>query len=347
MWEKIKSGLRKILEIKTIRKAFVFIFKICLPRSLFIKLRQWASFKIYATNQSVSKTEKKPSNIFRVVPFLNQRKKADLVICCAFKGRHEILEKSILESLFLRGDYTVEWFICGSTEEDFEFIQKMAEKTGKVTGMIWRNNPLGEKWHFCVKAAGDMYDADLYAINGSDDIMSSTLIQNIITKHRNKVEAVDTEEKPQLPAMYCTDNWVIICTFLDKFPTAIHCTRKYCNYYVPLGAGRFYTKEFMQQVNFDIFDMKRENCLDDYGYFKVTELGHSIERYQLDDGLLVSVKGNWQQMNFIEDILNAETIDTEDYTFQMVDKFKNEISPEIFSYLFNSKVPKEQYAWAL
>ena len=354
MSEKIKWLLREMVSVKPVNKTAQFILNKCLPNSVFLKLKRWVSLKIYKVdfihpNNKLNK-QKGWEPIFHIIPPLNQRKKVDLVICCAFKGRHEVLEQSIMESLFQKGDYHVEWFICGSTEEDIQFIQKIAAKTGKVSGMVWNNNPLGEKWSFCVTTAGDLYDAELYAITGSDDILSSSLIHTIISKHRGYLSSTEntvTQEKHHLPAMYCTNKWVVLrLGSQGQFPTTIACGLKDSDYYVPLGAGRFYSKQFMQEVNFNIFDIKRENCLDDYGYYKTIELGYRLKHYDLDDGLLVSVKGNWQQMNLVEDILNADSIQTKDCTFSMLDKFKEEISPEIFAYLFKPETSTIEYAWA-
>ena len=346
--------LQKAVKIKFIKHNAEYVLKICLPGGVYLNLKRWVASKIYIV------ARKKPLKIvehkdvfdsFRIVPCSNQRKKADLVICCAFKGRHEILEQSIMESLHGSNEFNIEWFLCGSTEDDFHFIQQVAAKTGKVAGIIWKNNPLGEKWHYCVKTAGDLYDAELYGITGSDDILSSTLIRTIIFKHKNKLKLLNSEkdntQEMNLPAMYCANQWVIVrLPSFGNVPSAVECTLKPSKYSYPIGAGRFYSKEFFERVNSTLFDSTRDSCLDDYGYFKALELGYNIEPHKPDDGSLISVKGNWQQMNQIEDILKFDKIEVKDLTFSQLDKFKKEVSPELLVYLFKSTESKEHYAWA-
>ena len=348
-----KDILVKIVRNKLIRNYVEFILRICLPAAVYLRIKRWVSLKL--TNRLTVKSQHNVKdnnnvNIFHIVPFASKRKKVDLVICCAFKGRHEILEKSIMESIADSNDYIIEWFICGSSEEDLQFIKKMAIKTGKVSGILWKNNPLGEKWHFCVKAAGDLYDAELYAITGSDDILSSTLLRNTIAKHKNNLKlhsCANDDLKVVVPAMYCTNNWVIVrMPIVGGLPSAVMCNLMTSNFYVPLGAGRFYSKEFLHQVDFNVFDINRDSCLDDYGYFKAIELGCAVEHYDINDGYVISVKGNWQQMNVIDDIINADNIQTKDYTFLMLNSFKKEVSPELFVYLFKEKQNREEYCWA-
>lgn len=346
MLRHIKRAARQIIELSFIKNTLIYLLSKCLPNAVLLSLKRKLGHFIYKDNLSHAGFRLKNGKsepFLRWVPSSNLKKEADLVICCAFQGRHEIVEKSITESLFKKRDYHVEWFLCGSTEADYQFIQTMAAKTGRVSGMTWRNNPLGEKWQSCVQAAGDVYDAKLYAITGSDDILSSTLIGHIIEKHEQNLRVNPLD----LPAMYYTDQWVVIRTASEGFPSVLTCTLLHKAYYVPIGAGRFYTKEFLQAIEFKLFDTTRDRCLDDFSYFSLIKLGYRIESYSLDEGLLISVKGNWQQMNLVEAILKSDSIEIKDCTFTMQEQLRHALSPEIYSYLIKNKTSDELFAWSV
>lgn len=335
-----------------------------LPAKLYLKAKKWARVKstnfeslvdlvqkvntnqVYEHNEAISNI---PSDIcFRYIPAVKNEGDIFLVICCAFTGRHEVLSESIYESFNSVYKENIRWVLCGSTEEDMLYIKHMAKVTRKVSGVIFKNNPLGRKWQVCVTLAGDLYDAELYAITGSDDILSSKLIDNIINKNK-KSQEINPESIYKTPALYCTDEWVIACCSpTDNLtPSIIKCKLNHKGFYVPLGAGRFYTRDCMKLIDFKIFDESLNSTLDDYGYNKLKELGLPIDLYAVNDGILISVKGSWKQMNLVDAITNSSNIFSTEFTFPGYQCFQSSLSDSTIKYLFKNNKFSNQFLWSL
>lgn len=356
---KVKS--LSILEKISLRKIFVklsFVAYKILPATFYIKIQNWAKnkVKIYesimflnkgaASNNTQFNLESEMNVLIRYVPILDTS--VSLVICCAFTGRYEVLSEAINESFNSKYSEGIRWVLCGSTEEDMLYIKHMAKTTRKVSGLIFKNNPLGRKWQTCVTHAGDMYDAPLFAITGSDDILSSKLIDYIISRNQQMQEVRDDSLNfKNVPAMYCTTEWLIVCRQQKASitPSIIKCKLNSKSYFIPLGAGRFYTREFLQLVNFKIFDETLERCLDDYGYLKIKNLGFSIDFYAPNDGILVSVKGDWKQMNSVDAIIDSSILCNE-FTFLGYQLTQANFSHSTFQYLFKNNKYTQQFLWA-
>lgn len=351
-------------ELRTaLRRAQPYV-KTILPNKLYLRLKSFFSSKLNQNVMDVFDLEVKPAE--SVIPschFSDGREtgmlayipenfklyldkevgtECELVICTAFHGRFEILETSIAESFNSKFCEKLRWVLCGSDSDDGLFIENAIRKYKKISGFLWANNPLGAKWDACVKMAGQLYKSELYCILGSDDILSFSLIDNIIEKHKIYQAAINnsvnvSKSGTLIPAMYYTDDWCIVNKTQYDTATVLSCNRLQDNHYIPIGAGRFYTRSFLKQSNFHIFDVSRENCLDDYGYLKVRGMALKTERYSYSEGYLISVKGSWKQMNSIQAIVNAESIYCYDYTINAYNNFKSLISPSTYNYLF----PKE------
>ncbi len=260
--------------------------------------------------------------------------KCELVLCCAFTGRHQILEKIIHESLLSDEGPHVRWMIVGSTEEDYEFIKTLSRTTSQVSGFVVENNPLGRKWQTCMHHATRYYDADLYGITGSDDIVSTRLINFIIRRHR---ENISTDKASAFsPAMYGTLEWLVCHNNVQNglVPQIIKCSYDYETAFEPLGAGRFYSKAFLEKCNGLIFESDLERLLDDRGFFEVRDRGETLEYFSVEDGPLISVKGNWAQMNSINDFVSATTLTLEEFSFRGYALMGESLSDDTMRYLF-------------
>ena len=318
--------LTKIL--KTIKPVIKFI----IPKKIFLQLQNYVVWLIKGKNCNNIRAVSVLDELQIVSTEFSERKDQKLVICCAFTGRYEILSRSINESFAAQNGNKIRWFLCGTTADDLKFIQDESIKNNRVSGMLWKNNPLGSKWQSCVSAAGALFDARLFAITGSDDILSSKLIDYVIDK-----EAEDTT-KNSLPAMYSSYEWAIINTsdFNFRTPSIFSCAIKTDSSKIPLGAGRFYTKDFMKKVRFRVFDTNLENQLDDYGFNEINNIGDSVRTFTFQQGPIISVKGNWQQMNTSSEIVATDAIVTEEKTFNLRDEIKESISIDTYNYLFPS-----------
>jgi len=261
--------------------------------------------------------------------------KADLVLCCAFKGRQELVRKIIHESLS-DPSLKISWMLTGSTPEDAAFIYALASSTGRVAGFICANRPLGRKWQSCVQRAHQYYDAPLFGIVGSDDIVSHRLLGHIIRKHRKNYE---TKKLSQfMPALYCSLEWLVchIDPLAPLSPNIVRCNYEYSTTFQPLGAGRFYTREFLEDCGGIIFESDKNRLLDDRGYFEVCQRNGHIEYYTMEDGPLICVKGKWTQLNSFDALLDAPTVDLQEFTFEGYALLKESLDPSTLKYLFQS-----------
>jgi hypothetical protein len=125
----------------------------------------------------------------------------EIVLCCSFTGRHDILQQIIHESTTCNA--TVRWMLCGSTPEDTSFIEMIARQTGVVAGFNCENRPLGRKWQTCVVEATKLFKAETFGIIGSDDFASRRLLDHIAGLIRKEREAEIYTD------LYCTLEWLL------------------------------------------------------------------------------------------------------------------------------------------
>lgn len=328
-----------------------------LPYRIYLNLKQWVGVRIHH-----HKLIKKIKKIVKLLPYKlrikhtkknlppkletfslilpnHKKEKTLLVIICAFTKRYEILAQSIKESFNSHYSSDIRWVLCGSTQDDFTFIKTIQHEMGhKISGILWNNNPLGEKWQAAVSFAKECYNSELYAITGSDDILSSGLLNSIIKLHLSN-------KKP--PAAYCTRQWTIGCFNQTdgSFPGYIRCTQKQTDYFIPIGAGRFYTDSFLKTVNYKIFDETLERCLDDYSYLKIKELNLDVHFYSPAEGLLLSIKGNWAQMNSINAILQASSINSQEYSIKEYPYLQQNLSESTLNYLMPELSLSNTFTW--
>lgn len=262
------------------------------------------------------------------------RTTCDMVICCAFQGRHDVLEEIIHESLSGQTAHTIYWVLTGSTDADRAFITRMAEESdGYVCGFVTHNKPLGQKWQSCVRGAWQAFDATLTAITGSDDVLSAHMLNALIEReNRNLQHGVD----PQfLPAIYATNEWLVI----DIDPSSqlgggiYHCGYKAGAQNQPIGAGRFYPRRMMEEVSGFLFDSRASRLLDDRGYFEVVSRGHHVDLYGAETGLLVSIKGSWAQMNHTSKLQTATSVTFRDDSFRASALLREQLSTRLQRYL--------------
>ena len=278
--------------------------------------------------------------------FLAHKKTCRLVICCAFTGRYHVLAASIQESFQSKYGSEVEWVLCGTTKEDRLFIETIQKTTNRVSGFIGPNNPLGRKWQNCISFAGQYFDAQLYAITGSDDIISSGLI-NYIIEQEDCHEA--NEKEVQRPVLYATINWLTMVTDQSNFASSqvFQCRILPSDYFQPIGAGRFYKGSFLKSIKFQIFDVNLERLLDDLGYYKIKKLDKPIQLYNVEEGALISVKGSWNQLNTVKDFFDAKTLELTEFSFKGYDVISKNCSPSTCDFLFKQNDLAQQLGFPL
>ncbi|MGE4192990.1 MAG: hypothetical protein AB7E51_06350 [Pseudodesulfovibrio sp.] len=256
------------------------------------------------------------------------RVRCPVVVCCAFHGRHEVLELVVRESL--HADVAVHWMLAGSSDEDRGFMERLAGETGRVSGLVCDNAPLGRKWQTCVRAAHRLYDADLYAITGSDDILSHRLIEHVVRSR----EADLAKPAGVGPDFYCVTGWLVHGEAPGFDPMLLKCSYRWEKAFQPLGAGRFYSRQFLDRVSGLVFDSGRARGLDGRGYGLVRELGGLVAYCTVEDGPVVSIKGEWEQLNRLETFFRVDTLLIEECSFEGYRLLRESLHPETFARLF-------------
>lgn len=131
------------------------------------------------------------------------------------------------------------------------------------------NSPLGAKWQYAVGHARQI-DHTHIIITGSDDLLSKDFIQ----------KAVDAKvDMYGLKSWYITDGENLY--LFDYMPKQ------------PLGGGRCYSREFLEKIDYNLFDRSREKLLDDQGFEK--SVGSNVRLVNEPD--ILAVKGPWETMN--------------------------------------------------
>lgn len=271
-----------------------------------------------------------------------QPEKCRLVICCAFLGRHEILKQAVLESFSSQYAEDVRWVLVGSTEEDDRFIQALARETKRISGFAYDIQPLGKKWQASVKIAQQLYDAELLAITGSDDILSHQLINHVIQRHQSNLKKSPDPEF--LPSMYCCMEWLVLQRNIkhELWGEFFKCHYRYETALQPLGAGRFYPCNFLRKLDYFIFDSDKNRLLDDDGFFAVRDRKGFLEYVSLAEGPVISVKGDWLQLNSLDDLIKAPTVNVQEYSFEGYRLLQSALSETTLNYLFRTSKISDQ-----
>jgi hypothetical protein len=260
----------------------------------------------------------------------------DVVVCCAFYGRYEILDLVLEEGAAHRADGGPRTMYClvGSSPDDVEFLERVTLNNPNVFGTIVKNNPVGSKWQHSISAAYQLCDFELLGITGSDDILTSKLIYTIVERHREN--KVNDRKGSLLPGLYATMEWLIYARGAQQnhMPQVVKCNYKLDSATIPLGAGRFYSREFIQKIGGVLFEIKRDILLDNFGFEALNKLGMAVEYYRVQDGSVCSVKGDWIQMNEFDDILTSKSVDSQEFSFEGYTLLKNQMTPEAFNKLF-------------
>ncbi len=131
------------------------------------------------------------------------------------------------------------------------------------------NNPLGAKWQAGVDYARQ-FDPSHIVITGSDDLLSTGFFK----KYCNEFVI-------GFWAWYVWNNNKLF--HLQYLPLQ------------PLGGGRVYPASVLNTIDWKIFDIKKEKCLDDHAW-KVLH-GQYLKTVKPE---ILAVKGNWAVMNPVD-----------------------------------------------
>lgn len=239
----------------------------------------------------------------------------------AFQGRHGILDLVVRELLQVNQEsrHTLGVVLACSNEADIQFASRLRAELLHVAVVMTPNNPLGLKWQRavdCARIARPLY----LIITGSDDIISSSFVtRNIALMENDDLGTID---------MAAPRTWLLLdaVALSDPQQSAFwQLSYKNSHHRLPLGAGRIYSRAFLDKVSWQIFDCDLDRLLDDQGYNLLRHHNGTLYTTTLDDGFVLSVKGPWQSMNATPAILSAGSIAVEAMEPEFVEYVKSQL----------------------
>lgn len=259
---------------------------------------------------------------------------ADVAICISFSGRFDILETVVKEANNRVEGLSTLVVLAGTSERDAQFLREITLRYETIVGTVTQNTPVGRKWQTVVDLALAIGNFNLLGITGSDDVLPTELIKGVVERHRKNTSS--SVVKSLVPALYATMEWLVFSSARSEkiSPQLVRCNYKLGSALMPLGAGRFYAREALDRFDGQIFDTRRNNLLDDKGFYLVQNNGMSIEYYGLEEGAVLSVKGDWEQMNSFSALLGAERVDVRDYSFAGYNLLKRQTSQQTLKEVF-------------
>ena len=103
--------------------------------------------------------------------------------------------------------------------------------------------------------------------------------------------------------LYCFNDWYV------KSKNKIIKVQYFQNSFQPVGAGRFYTSKFLEEINFQLFDISLDKLLDDQGWnlLKRKKFHYDILN-TTDSGSFISIKLGEQELNSFNTIESSDSI---------------------------------------
>jgi len=176
---------------------------------------------------------------------------------------------------------TVVLVVSNDTERKFYRLKY----GNKVIVGLHPNRPLGAKFQFGVRASRGG-NPDLLIITGSDDILGKDFVKNACQLVTDGADFIGLKQ------------WFI-------FHEEVLHLYQYMPI-IPLGT-RVYSRAMLEQLQWHLFDHKRDRLLDDYGFHEAKRSGLKIEIIEdvMAAGLnVVSIKGDWSMLNPYEKMKN-------------------------------------------
>ncbi len=168
--------------------------------------------------------------------------------------------------------------------------------------VMTQNNPLGAKWQSGVNKAREL-EANPLIILGSDDFLSINYRTDTLQLHLKGFTFVGMTKWVSYDAVN-GDIWNTEYTNFNK------------NF--PIGSGRSYTKSLLDQINWKIFDVRKNRLLDDLGYNQARNYG---KIKLIDTAEVLAVKGKWECLNPMRAYLTSKNIKAEKTDLSILKKF--------------------------
>jgi len=179
-------------------------------------------------------------------------------------GRHATVKKCIDRMPFIDKVYIY------TTEADGKFLEGQ-----DIFAMAkYRNNPLSYKWNMAIRTL-EQIDFDAVVLLGSDDYIDEAFIDYV-------ERTIPDFDMIGFKDIYFQHN------------NELHYWKGYTNNRIgePAGAGKVYTKTFLERINYNLFDTARDRGLDKISWNKVKRAKAKIHVTSLKENglMLVDIK---------------------------------------------------------
>ena len=222
-------------------------------------------------------------------PIICPRKTYDVAVVIAMQDRHFIMEKNV--SILNKCGLDICIVVTCSKESDIVWCDKISKIYKNFYYYCTDNNFIGCKWQ-CAFLYAKTFNPNYVVITGSDDLLLPSFINTLYS------EAVKNNYD-----LCGVRNWNI---YDEKKDILYNCkyTSNFGQGELQLGAGRIYSTQFLNKINWNIHEHLRDKNLDDLGYYMCKIHNCKIKTLSIDFGL-ISYKGNWETMNSIDKIIKA------------------------------------------
>lgn len=204
--------------------------------------------------------------------------------------------------------------ICGTnpvivmcTHKGREYITEKNAKSQSCRFVIIGNeipdNPLGLKWQCAVEKA-KQYNPNPLIICGSDDFLSEDYI--------NKVQRLVNQGFDLIGV-------TVWYTYDEKNKKIYHCEYINKNLNFPIGSGKSFSGRLLEKMKYQLFDIKLNKKLDDFGYHSAIRKGAKIRLIRTPEVLAVK---QGDDMNSIESYLNSPNIKAIEVKLDVLNFFK-------------------------
>ena len=256
---------------------------------------------------------------------INFQKNIDILMVSAFTTDRVDILKDIIEESF-NSQLNICWLIVGSTDEDLKFINSLKIKyPNRVSGLLEKNIPLGKKWQSVIFASESL-DYNLLGITGSDDLIFYKTYDNVFKRFKNLNK---NSYGSSNIGLYCFNDWYVLSK--NNLINAQY----YNNSYQPVGAGRFYSKQFLEHIKYELFDIEIDKLLDDKGFCQLSRNGYYYDLLNTnEDGGFVSIKQG-SEINSYLAISNSDNILVNKNKPDFIKTIYNNITEKNFSKYIN------------
>lgn len=213
---------------------------------------------------------------------MDKREQAKIIVLSAMHGRQATVSYCLD---MMPG--SVDVYMGYSDHADGEFL-----RSTRVKSMFqFPNDPLSDKWNSCAKTIKNV-DFDAVILVGSDDWFDDAFLDFIHSK-------IGTFDLLGFTDLYFEQGW-------DMYYWSGHDGKRKGE---PAGAGKVYSKQFLERINYSLFPFSSNHSLDGMSWRKCKAHNANIQTYSLKENRLklIDVKDG-QGLTPLKSITNLTAI---------------------------------------